>query len=31
MLGAKRVLAIGTVPERLALARQAGTETIEYA
>ena len=31
MLGATRVLAIDTVPERLALARQAGAETIDYA
>ena len=31
LLGAKRVIAIDTVPERLALARQAGAETIDYA
>ena len=31
MLGAKRVIAIDTVPERLALARQAGAETLDYA
>ena len=30
MLGAKRVIAIDTVPERLALARQAGAETLDY-
>jgi threonine dehydrogenase-like Zn-dependent dehydrogenase len=30
MLGAARVLAIDTVPERLALARQAGAETIDF-
>ena len=31
LLGAKRVISIDTVPERLALARQAGAETIDYA
>ncbi|MXP63516.1 glutathione-dependent formaldehyde dehydrogenase [Roseomonas sp. M0104] len=31
LLGAKRVIAIDTVPERLALAREAGAETIDYA
>lgn len=31
LLGAKRVIAIDTVPERLALARQAGAETIDFA
>ena len=31
LLGAKRVIAIDTVPERLALARDAGAETIDYA
>ncbi|HEY0204690.1 MAG TPA: zinc-binding dehydrogenase, partial [Acetobacteraceae bacterium] len=31
MLGAKRVISIDTVPERLALARQAGAETLDYA
>ncbi|KAB0677555.1 zinc-dependent alcohol dehydrogenase [Aureimonas leprariae] len=30
LLGAKRVIAIDTVPERLALAREAGAETIDY-
>lgn len=30
LLGAKRVIAIDTVPERLALARQAGAETIDF-
>ena len=30
MLGAERVIAIDTVPERLALARQAGAETIDF-
>ena len=31
LLGAKRVIAIDTVPERLSLAREAGAETIDYA
>ena len=31
LLGAKRVIAIDTVPERLALAREAGAETIDFA
>jgi len=31
MLGAERVIAIDSVPERLALARQAGAETIDFA
>jgi threonine dehydrogenase-like Zn-dependent dehydrogenase len=31
LLGAKRVISIDTVPERLALAREAGAETIDYA
>jgi threonine dehydrogenase-like Zn-dependent dehydrogenase len=31
LLGANRVLAVDTVPERLALAREAGAETIDYA
>lgn len=31
LLGAKRVIAIDTVPERLALAQQAGAEVIDYA
>ena len=31
MLGAHRVISIDTVPERLALARQAGAETLDYA
>jgi threonine dehydrogenase-like Zn-dependent dehydrogenase len=30
LLGAERVIAIDTVPERLALARQAGAETIDF-
>jgi threonine dehydrogenase-like Zn-dependent dehydrogenase len=30
MLGAERVVAIDTVPERLALARQAGAETVDF-
>ena len=30
LLGAKRVIAIDTVPERLALAREAGAETIDF-
>jgi len=30
LLGAERVLAIDTVPERLALAREAGAETIDF-
>ena len=30
LLGAKRVIAIDTVPERLALARQAGAETTDF-
>src|SRR5256885_14027678 len=30
LLGAGRVLAIDTVPERLALAREAGAETIDF-
>ncbi|MFC7051251.1 zinc-dependent alcohol dehydrogenase [Hansschlegelia quercus] len=30
MLGAERVISIDTVPERLALARQAGAETIDF-
>ena len=30
LLGAKRVIAIDEVPERLALARQAGAETIDF-
>jgi threonine dehydrogenase-like Zn-dependent dehydrogenase len=30
LLGARRVLAIDTVPERLALARQSGAETIDF-
>jgi threonine dehydrogenase-like Zn-dependent dehydrogenase len=30
LLGAERVIAIDTVPERLALARQAGAETLDY-
>jgi threonine dehydrogenase-like Zn-dependent dehydrogenase len=30
LLGAKRVIAIDTVPERLALARQAGAETLDF-
>ena len=30
LLGAKRVIAIDSVPERLALARQAGAETIDF-
>ncbi len=30
MLGAKRVISIDTVPERLALARQSGAETIDF-
>ncbi|WP_163202642.1 zinc-binding dehydrogenase, partial [Citrobacter koseri] len=29
LLGAKRVIAIDSVPERLALAREAGAETID--
>jgi threonine dehydrogenase-like Zn-dependent dehydrogenase len=31
LLGAERVIAIDTVPERLALARAAGAETLDYA
>src|ERR1700710_1500433 len=31
LLGAKRVIAIDSVPERLALAREAGAETIDFA
>ena len=31
LLGAKRVIAIDMVPERLALAREAGAETIDFA
>jgi threonine dehydrogenase-like Zn-dependent dehydrogenase len=31
MLGARRVIAVDTVPERLAAARAAGAETIDYA
>jgi threonine dehydrogenase-like Zn-dependent dehydrogenase len=31
LLGAERVIAIDTVPERLALARQSGAETLDYA
>ena len=31
MLGAHRVISIDTVPERLAMARQAGAETLDYA
>ena len=31
LLGAKRVIAIDTVPERLALARASGAETLDYA
>ncbi len=31
LLGAERVIAIDTVPERLALARKAGAETIDFA
>src|SRR6202000_2005210 len=30
MLGAERVIAVDTVPERLALARQSGAETLNY-
>ena len=30
LLGAKRVLAIDTVPERLGLAHEAGAETIDF-
>src|SRR5438067_698396 len=30
LLGAERILAIDTVPERLALAREAGAETIDF-
>ena len=30
LLGAERVIAIDTIPERLALARQAGAETIDF-
>ncbi len=30
LLGAERVIAIDTVPERLALARAAGAETIDF-
>lgn len=30
LLGAERVIAIDTIPERLALAQQAGAETIDY-
>jgi threonine dehydrogenase-like Zn-dependent dehydrogenase len=30
LLGAERVIAVDTVPERLALARQAGAETIDF-
>ena len=30
LLGAERVIAIDTVPERLALARQSGAETLDY-
>jgi threonine dehydrogenase-like Zn-dependent dehydrogenase len=30
LLGAERVIAIDTVPERLALARQAGAETLDF-
>ena len=30
LLGAERVLAVDTVPERLALAREAGAETIDF-
>jgi threonine dehydrogenase-like Zn-dependent dehydrogenase len=30
LLGAKRVIAIDTVPERLALAREAGAETLDF-
>ena len=30
MLGAERVIAIDSVPERMALARQSGAETLEY-
>jgi threonine dehydrogenase-like Zn-dependent dehydrogenase len=30
MLGAERVIAIDTIPERLTLARQAGAETIDF-
>jgi len=31
LLGAERVIAIDTVPERLALAQQSGAETLDYA
>jgi len=31
LLGAERVIALDTVPERLALARKSGAETIDYA
>jgi len=30
MLGAKRVISIDNVPERLAMAREAGAETLDY-
>ena len=30
MMGAKRVIAVDTVPERLALAKQSGADTIDY-
>jgi threonine dehydrogenase-like Zn-dependent dehydrogenase len=30
LLGAERVIAIDTVPERLALAREAGAETLDF-
>jgi threonine dehydrogenase-like Zn-dependent dehydrogenase len=30
LLGAERVLAIDTVPERLALAREAGAQTLDF-
>lgn len=30
LLGAERVIAIDTIPERLALARQSGAETLDY-
>ena len=30
MMGAKRVIAVDTVPERLALARQSGADTIDF-
>lgn len=30
LLGAERVIAIDTVPERLALARASGAETLDY-